>query len=270
MLLWCEINIKLSTIVVINIKGSKYIMLLEKKVAVITGGARGIGAAIARQFAAQGATVIVNYQANSICAERICNEINTAGGVAKPFKADISKPKQIAAMFEFVAETYGHFDILVNNAGIAVKQQLSEIQPEDLFKQLEVNIAGLVLCTQHAASILKSNGRVINISSIAAKGGSAFPVYSATKAAVNTLTKSFAMELGPKQITVNAIAPSAVETDLYFEVGLDKNKAQTLASTPLGFLGNTQDIASSALFFASDQARWITGEVLQVSGGRLM
>jgi len=159
---------------------------------------------------------------------------------------------------------------LVNNAGWAKLQPLEEIELAAIDAQLATNVTGLILTTQAAAAAMEDGGRVINISSIAAKGGAGGSVYSATKAAANTLTKCFAAELGPRGITVNAVAPAAIETDLYFEVGLNENHENSLASTPLGRIGDVDDVARAALFFASEDAAWITGEILHVSGGKAM
>lgn len=245
-------------------------MKLAGKVAVITGASRGVGAAIAKCFAANGASVVVNYRSNQEAANAVVSEISERGGDAIAVAGDVSNTLDMGALVDTALRTFGRMDILVNNAGWAKLQPLDQIEPEAIDAQLATNNAGLILTTQAAARVMQSNGRVINISSIAAKGGAGGSVYSGTKAAVNTLTKCYAAELGPRGITVNAIAPAAIETDLYFEVGLDQNQEKSLAATPLGRIGDVDDVARAALFFASDDAAWITGEILQVSGGKAM
>jgi len=245
-------------------------MRLVEKVAIITGASRGIGAEIARQFAKAGANVVVNYCGSEDKARDVVQAIQLRGGEAIAVQGDVASPDDMSNLVETAVQHFGGLDILVNNAGWARLQRLEEIVPDDLDRQLSINIKGLVLGTQAATRVMRENGRVINISSIAAKGGAGGSIYSATKAATNTLTKSYAAELGPRGITVNAIAPAAIETDLYYEVGLDKNHDNSLASTPLGWIGTAEDVAKAALFFASEDAAWITGEILQVSGGKAM
>lgn len=245
-------------------------MRLKNKTAIITGASRGIGAAIATSFAEEGASVVINYHASADKAEQLATDICTAGGRAIAVQGDVRSQDDMAQLCEACCVNFGQLDIFVNNAGWAKLQTLTDIDIASLDAQLRTNISGTVFGTQAAAALMKDGGRIINITSIAAKGGAGGSVYSATKAAGNSLTKCYAAELGPKGITVNAIAPAAVETDLYYEVGLDKNKDSALAGTPLGRLGTVEDIARAAIFFASDDAAWITGEVLQVSGGRAM
>ena len=245
-------------------------MRLAGKTAIVTGASRGIGAAIAKRFAAEGAKIIVNYRSNASAAKAVVQAIEADGGHAMALQADIANPKEVNAMVAATMTEFDHLDILVNNAGWAKLQTLDEIEPATIEAQLATNVTGLILATQAASREMNSGGRVINISSIAAKGGAGGSVYSATKAAGNALTKCYAAELGPRGITVNAVAPAAVETDLYYEVGLDENHERSLAATPLGRIGDVDDVAHAALFFASEDAAWITGEVLQVSGGKAM
>ncbi len=245
-------------------------MRLANKVAIITGASRGIGAEIARQFAKAGAKVVVNFRGSEDKARQVVQSIQSGGGDAIAVQGDVVSADDISSLVESTVQHFGGLDILVNNAGWARLQRLEDIAPDDLDRQLSINIKGLILGTQAAARVMRRKGRVINISSIAAKGGPGGSVYSATKAAGNALTKSYAAELGPRGITVNAIAPAAVETDLYYDVGLDKNHDNSLAATPLGWIGTVEDVAKAALFFASEDAAWITGEILQVSGGKAM
>jgi len=245
-------------------------MQLKNKTAIITGGSRGIGAAIAKCFASEGASVLISYRLDAESAEKTVAEIKLAGGRAAAICSDVTSPGDLRELCEACVVDFGGLNIFVNNAGWAKLQSLDEIEPVALDAQLQTNIAGLIYGTQAAARVMRNNGRIINITSIAAKGGPGGSVYSATKAAGNTLTKCFAAELGPRGITVNAVAPAAVETDLYYEVGLDKNHDAALAATPLGRIGSAKDVAKAVLFFASEDSAWVTGEVLQVSGGRAM
>lgn len=245
-------------------------MKLAGKVAVITGASRGIGAAIAKCFAANGAKVVVNYRTNQEAADAVVSDIIERGGDAIAIIGDVSKATNVEALMAETHQAFGRVDILVNNAGWAKLQPLEHIETDAIEAQLATNVTGLILTTQAAAAVMQKGGRVINVSSIAAKGGAGGSVYGATKAAANALTKCYAAELGPRGITVNAVAPAAVETDLYFEVGLDQNQERSLAETPLGRIGDVEDVARAALFFASDDAAWITGEILHVSGGKSM
>jgi 3-oxoacyl-[acyl-carrier protein] reductase len=225
-------------------------MKLHNKVAIVTGGSRGIGAAIAREFASQGAKVVVNYLNSQEKADAV-----VAG---------------IDLLVKRACEAFGGVDILVNNAGWATLERLQDITFDDTKKQFELNVFGPIFLTQKISAIMASGSVIINISSIAAKGGAGGSIYCATKAALNTLTKCYAAELGEKGIRVNAIAPGAVETDLYIEAGLVKREAEIIGQTPLKRLGQPCDIASLALFLASQDSSWITGEVIQISGGRFM
>ena len=245
-------------------------MQLNGKTALITGASRGIGAAIAKRFAAEGASVAVNYHSSPQKAEAVVVQIVEAGGQAIAVRGNLRETATIDDMVARVGEAFGRIDILVNNAGWASLQSLEEITRSDLVAQFELNVFGLIETIRAAAPYMSEGGRIINITSIAAKGGAGGAVYGATKAAGNSLTKSFAEELGPRGITVNAVAPAAVETDLDFEVGLDQRRDAAIAGTPLGRAGSVDDVASAALYFASDDAAWVTGEILQVSGGRAM
>ncbi|MEM8859015.1 MAG: 3-oxoacyl-ACP reductase family protein [Chloroflexota bacterium] len=245
-------------------------MKLQGKVALITGASRGIGASIAKRFAAEGAKVVVNYRSSSEKAAALVNEIAALGGTATAIQADISKPADVKNLVDQTVQAFNQVDILVNNAGWGALKPLSEITFDLIKSHFDLNVVGLIFATQQAAQHMPSGGRIINISSIAAKGGPTGGVYSASKAAVNALTKSFAGDLGPQGITVNAIAPGATVTDLYDEVGLADHEEAIIADTPLGRVGQPEDIAGAALFLASEDASFITGEILQVSGGRAM
>jgi 3-oxoacyl-[acyl-carrier protein] reductase len=243
---------------------------LKGKIALITGASRGIGAQIAKDFAKQGAKVVVNYHHNREKADAVVAEITQHGELAIAVKADVSQQSGIDYLVKQACAAFGGVDILVNNAGWATLERLQDITLDDTKKQFELNVFGPIFLTQKVSAIMAKGSVIINLSSIAAKGGAGGSIYCATKAAMNTLTKCYAAELGDKGIRVNAIAPGAVETDLYVEAGLVKREAEIIAQTPLKRLGQPQDIASLALFLASDDSSWITGEVIQISGGRFM
>lgn len=245
-------------------------MKLKGKVALITGASRGIGAQIAKDFAKQGAKVVVNYHNNQQKADAIVAEIVKQGGLAIAVQADVSQQSGIDTLVKQTCVAFGGVDILVNNAGWATLERLQDITLDDTKKQFELNVFGPIFLTQKVSAIMPQGSVIINVSSIAAKGGAGGSIYCATKAAINTLTKCYAAELGDKGIRVNAIAPGAVETDLYIEAGLVKREAEIIAQTPLKRLGQPHDIASLALFLASEDSSWITGEVIQISGGRFM
>lgn len=238
------------------------------KTALVTGASRGIGACIAKRLAKDGYAVIVNYRSNRSKADDVCEAIRGQGGIAIAVQADVSTLAGCRALVAAAMSEYGRLDVLVNNAGWARRAPLSQIDPDTMRQQLAINIEGLILMSQAAAPEMGSGGRIVNITSIAAAGGPEFTVYGATKAAGNAITRSLAHELGPQGITVNAVAPAAVETDLYFEVGLDQFRAMSLENTPLGVEGTSEDIAGAVAFFASPDAGWITGQVLQVCGGK--
>jgi 3-oxoacyl-[acyl-carrier protein] reductase len=243
---------------------------LKGKVALITGASRGIGAQIAKDFAKQGAKVVVNYHNNQEKADALVTDIIKQGGVAIAIQADASQESGIDKLLKQTLVAFGGVDILVNNAGRAKLDRLQDITPEDIKKQFELNVYGPIFLTQKVSLIMPKGSVIINVSSIAAKGGAGGSIYCATKAAINTLTKCYAAELGDKGIRVNAIAPGAVETDLYIEAGLVNRETEIIAQTPLKRLGQPHDIASLALFLASEDSSWITGEVIQISGGRFM
>jgi 3-oxoacyl-[acyl-carrier protein] reductase len=245
-------------------------MKLKNKVAVVTGSSRGIGAAIACEFASQGAKVVVNYLSSQEKADAVVADIIKQGGLAIAVQADVSQLSGIDHLVKQACEAFGGIDILVNNAGWATLEHLQDITFDDTKKQFELNVFGPIFLTQKISAIMPIGSAIINISSIAARGGAGGSIYSATKAAINTLTKCYAAELGEKGIRVNCIAPGAVETDLYIEAGLAKREAEIIGQTPLKRLGQPSDIASLALFLASEDSSWITGEVIQISGGRFM
>lgn len=244
-------------------------MRLEGRVAVVTGGSRGIGAAIARRLAADGAKVVVNYNRNVQEAARVVDQIVVAGGKAVAVQADVADLAQIRHLFSVTMETYGRLDILVNNAGVAAFRPLDAIDAAHFEHLFTVNVRGVLFATQEAARCFgESGGRIVNISSGSAQAAPpGASVYSASKAAVETMTRSHAAELGPRNITVNAIAPGLIRTDMLAEVIPAERQRILIENTPLRRLGAPEEIADVVAFLASDDARFITGQLLGVSGG---
>jgi 3-oxoacyl-[acyl-carrier protein] reductase len=244
---------------------------LTGKVAVVTGASKGIGAAIAKQLAAEGAAVVVNYSASKDGAERVVNEVTASGGRAIAVKANLAKKAEIDQLFAETKKAFGQIDILVNNAGIYEFSPVEEITEEHYRKQFDLNVLGLALATQAAVKQFNpAGGSVINISSVVSTlGVPGAAVYSGTKGAVDAITRSLAKELGPRGIRVNAINPGMVETDGLHAAGIAGSdmRKQVEAQTPLGRIGQPEDIANAAVFFASQDSAWITGETLTVSGG---
>jgi 3-oxoacyl-[acyl-carrier protein] reductase len=244
---------------------------LKGKVAIVTGASKGIGAAIATQFAQEGAAVVVNYASSKEGAERVVGEITRGGGRAVAVQADLSKPADIRRLFAEAKKAFDRLDVLVNNAGIYEFAPLEEVTAEHFHKQFDLNVLGLILASQEAVKQFgRGGGSIINISSVVATSGAPnASVYSAAKGAVDALTRALAKELGPRNIRVNAINPGMVETEGVHAAGLSESdfRKQIEAQTPLGRIGQSQDIAPAAVFLASDDARWITGETLHIAGG---
>lgn len=242
---------------------------LKGKTALVTGGARGIGAAIAERLARDGAAVAVSYSRSAKEAEALVARIVKAGGKATAHKADASDPAQAKAFVDDAFKAHGRVDILVNNAGWGEFLPLAGVTEKHVKAQFDLNVNGPIFTTQAAiARFPKEGGRVINVSSIAATSALAGAgIYSATKAALDSLTRIWASELGARQITVNGVAPGPVATDLMNSVMTEELKAGMVARTPLGRIGETPDVADAVAFLASDDARWITGETIRTSGG---
>jgi 3-oxoacyl-[acyl-carrier protein] reductase len=243
---------------------------LQSKVALVTGASKGIGAAIARELAARGAAVAVNYSGSKAAAEKVVTEINAAGGKAIAVQANVADPAAIAPLIDAVATQLGPIDVLVNNAGVYEFGALEAITPEHFHKQFNLNVLGLLLVTQAAVPRFNpAGGSIINIGSVVASGFANSAVYSATKGAVNTITGSLSKELGAKKIRVNALNPGMVETEGTQEagfIGSDFQK-QAEAETPLGRIGQPNDIASVAAFLASEDSGWLSGQTIYASGG---
>ncbi|MEF9930208.1 MAG: glucose 1-dehydrogenase [Massilia sp.] len=243
-------------------------MKLTNKIAVVTGASSGIGAGIARAFGAEGATVIVNYASSKEGADAVVASIEAAGGKAVALQADMSKAADVAGLFERVKADYGTLDILVNNAGVAVFEMVAEMTEDAFHKQFNVNVLGYFLAIREALKVFKDGGSIINISSILSTDPYlASSVYAATKGAVDTLTFALARELGPRGIRVNAILPGHTNTPATagnFDGDFGK---MLIAGTPLGRFGEPEDIAPVAVFLASGDAHWVTGESLRAAGG---
>src|SRR5262245_1255400 len=243
---------------------------LAGKVAVVTGASKGIGAAIALHLAAEGAAVVVNYASGKAGADKVVADITGKGGKAVAVQADIARPEDIRRLFAETKKAFGRVDILVNNAGVYEFAPLDEVTPEHFHKQFNLNVLGLLLATREAARYFTDGGSVINISSVVATAAPPnASVYSATKAAVDAVTRSLAKELGPRNIRVNAINPGMVETEGVHAAGISQSdlRRQVEAQTPLGRIGQPQDIAPAAAFLASGDSAWITGETLYIAGG---
>lgn len=241
---------------------------LANRVAIVTGASRGIGAAIARRLAADGAKVVVNYARTEQAALRVVTEIQAAGGEAVAVQADMADIEQIRALFAKALKAFGRLDILINNAGAFEMRPLEQIDEAHYTALFTVNVRAVLFATQEAVRHFgKDGGRVINLSSIAARlpmpGGS---VSAASKSAVEALTRCHAAELGFRGITVNAIAPGATETDIR-RWQPPELRDQIIRSTALGRVGTPEDIADVVAFLASDDARWITGKVIDADGG---
>src|SRR3954468_12263564 len=244
---------------------------LAGKVAIVTGASKGIGAAIAKELAAEGAAVVVNYSSSESGAKKTVEEITRAGGKAVAAQADLAKQADVKRLFAEAKKAFGRIDILVNNAGVYEFAPLENVTEEQFHKSFNLNVLALLLASQAAANQFDSSGgSIINISSVGSTlGVPQGAVYSGTKGAVDAITRSLAAELGPRGIRVNAIRPGMVETEGTQSAGTTESdmRKQVQAQTPLGRMGKPQDIAGASVFLASNDASWITGETFLISGG---
>lgn len=246
---------------------------LSGKVAIVTGASKGIGAAIATHLAAAGASVVVNYSSSKEGADRVVDQISKRGGKAIAVQANVSEQTDIDRLFAETKSAFGRLDILVNNAGIFEFAPLEAITPDHFHRQFNLNVLGLLLTTQKAVEAFGSEGgSVINISSVISvnpQPGAA--VYSATKGAVDAVTRSLSKELGARKIRVNSLNPGMIETEGFHAAGLHGGdlQKQITAATPLGRIGQPDDIGPVAVFLASDDSGWVTGQTLLVSGGNV-
>ncbi len=243
---------------------------LKGKVAIVTGASKGIGAAIAEKLAASGAAVVVNYAKSATEAEALVRRIRNGGSRAIAVQADLSKPAEAEKLFQRTLQEFGRVDVLVNNAGTYEFLPLAGIEEDHYDRLFNLNVKGLLFATkQAAAAFADGGGSIINISSVVSTSpkpnGS---VYSATKAAVDAITKSLAIELGPKKILVNSVLPGVTETEgLQAAPQAEFFRNYATSQTPLGRIGQPEDIAGVVAFLASDDAKWITGQLISVSGG---
>jgi 3-oxoacyl-[acyl-carrier protein] reductase len=244
---------------------------LAGKVAVVTGASKGIGAAISKALAAEGASVVVNYSSSKEGADKVVAAITGAGGKAIAVQGDVSKSADILRLFAETKKAFGSVDVLVNNAGIYQFGGIADVTEDEFHRQFNTNVLGLLLTTQEAVKHFgEQGGSVINISSAIVKlSPPATAIYTATKGAVDSITRVLAKELGPRKIRVNSLSPGGVETEGTITAGViggDFEK-QMVAQTPLGRIGQPDDIATVAVFLASNESGWVSGEVLNVAGG---
>ena len=247
-------------------------MLLDGKCALVTGASRGIGRAVALKLASEGAKVALNFAGNEAAANAVCEEIKSAGGQAILVKADVSDEAAVQQMVQTVAEAFGRIDILVYNAGITRDGLLARMKEEDWDAVLSTNLKGVFLTTKAATKLMMKQraGRIVNMASVVGVTGNAGQAnYSAAKAGVIGFTKTIAKELASRGITANAVAPGFIDTDMTSALS-DKAKEAALSGIPLGRMGTPEDIAAAVLFLVSDQASYITGQVLNVDGGMVM
>ena len=244
---------------------------ISGKVAVVTGASKGIGAGIAKQLAAEGAAVVVNYASSKSDADKVVDEITKKGGKAVAAQGNVAKKAEVQKLFAAAEKAFGKIDILVNNAGVYQWDPLEAMTEDEFHREFNTNVLGLILATQEALKHFNSEGgSVINIGSLAI---SLTPptavVYNATKGAVDAVTRTLAKELGPKKIRVNSINPGVVTTEGTIAGGFLEGdfRKNVEAQTPLGRIGQPEDIAPAAVFFASDDSKWITGETLLIAGG---
>ena len=244
---------------------------LKNKVAIVTGASKGIGAGIAKAYGIAGASVVVNYSSDKEGADRVVNEITTSGGKAVAVQASVAIAADIKRLFQETKDAFGPVNILVNNAGVFKFGPLETVTEEEFHRQFNINVLGTLLATQHAVEDFGVNGgSIINLSSVVSNNPIANSVvYSATKGAVDTIAVALSKELGARNIRVNTISPGGVETEGTHAVGIMGSDAekQMIAGTPLGRLGQPDDIAKVAVFLASDDAEWVNGEKINVSGG---
>lgn len=240
----------------------------SNKVAIVTGASRGIGAAIAERLANEGFTVVVNYSGSAAPAEALVRKIEANGGTAVSAQADVSDPKAVAKMFDSAEASFGHVDVLVNNAGILKTLPLAETSDDEFDRHFAINAKGTFNTMREAAKRLRSGGRIINFSSTTlALNMPGYAVYNGTKAAVEAFTHVFAKELRGRDITVNAVAPGPIATDLFLNGKSDELIAQFAKMPPLERLGQPADIANVVSFLAGPDAGWVNGQIIRANGG---
>ena len=237
-------------------------------VAIVTGGSRGIGAAIAERLAADGVAVIVNYAQAEHAAAQVVHRIEAAGGRARAVQADVADATSAIALFDAAEQAFGGVDILVNNAGTMALGAFAELSDADVARQFEVNVAGVFRTLREAARRLRDGGRIVNFSSsVVGLYQPRYGAYAATKAAVEAMTHVLAKELAPRGITVNAVAPGPTETEMFLGGKSDEQLRATAAMNPFGRFGQPREIADVVAFLASPEASWVNGQILRVNGG---
>jgi 3-oxoacyl-[acyl-carrier protein] reductase len=241
---------------------------LKNKVAIVTGSSRGIGAHLAQELARAGASVIVNYAGNKSAADQVAAEIKSGGGHAIVLQADISKVSEVKAMFDAAIAKFGKIDILINNAGVIVYKKIQDTTDEDFDRIFAVNVKGTFNTLREAAARIEDGGRIVNFSSSVTRLMlPTYGAYSATKGAVEQLTRVFAKEVGSRRITVNSISPGPTHTELFNEGKSEDDMKRLSSMAALGRIGEPDDIARVVLFLVSEEAAWVTGQNLGVNGG---
>ncbi|MGD8989863.1 MAG: SDR family oxidoreductase [Desulfobacterales bacterium] len=241
---------------------------LTGKIALVTGSSRGIGRSIVQRLCREGASVIINYVSNANSAEETAAEIKAANGSAVALPADVAKPEEVQRLFDQSIKSYGRLDILVNNAGIRISKNVADIDEAEFDRLFAVNVKGTFFACQQAARRLSDGGRIVNISSAVTRMMlPGYSIYAASKGAVDQITRVLAKELGGRHITVNAVAPGPVDTELFRDGKSDEQIQQMAQMAALGRIGEVQDIADAVAFLAGDDARWITGQTIHVNGG---
>jgi len=239
-----------------------------QRVAIVTGASRGIGAAIARRLARDGIAIFVNYAMNSEAADEVVSAISAKGGTALAVQADIGSPKGMANLFDAAEDAFGGVDILVNNAAVMTLSPLIEVDDESFQVQVDTNLGGVFRGLREAGRRLRDGGRIVSFSSsVVGLYQPTYSVYAATKAAVEALTHVFAKELGSRRITVNAVAPGPVETDLFLTGKSDEQVKAIVGMNPMRRLGQPEDIASVVAFLVSPEGAWINGQTIRANGG---
>lgn len=240
----------------------------DKKVILITGASRGIGAFTAALLAQQGHKIVINYANNDAEATRVVTQIEALGGVASSFKADVSKSQDVSTLFDYAIQSYGKVDILINNAGVMCFKKIEALDDETIERVLAINLKGSLYTMREAAKRLEHGGKIINLSSsVIGMKLEGYGIYTASKAAIESLTAILAKELRGKNITVNAIAPGPTATELFFEGKSDELIAQLSKAAPLERLGTVEDIAAVIQFAVSHQSDWINAQVIRANGG---
>ncbi|WP_316230998.1 glucose 1-dehydrogenase [Bradyrhizobium sp. SZCCHNR1051] len=240
----------------------------SSQVAIITGGSRGIGAAIAERLAADGVAVVINYARAEQAAAHMVQQIEATGGRARAVQADVADPASAAALFDAAEQAFGGVDILVNNAGTMALGAFAELSDADVARQFEVNVAGVFRTLREAARRLRDGGRIVNFSSsVVGLYQPRYGAYAATKAAVEAMTHVLAKELARRSITVNAVAPGPTETEMFLNGKTDEQLRAMAAANPFGRFGQPREIADVVAFLTSPEAAWVNGQVVRVNGG---